>query len=558
MTEQQYADLLDSLIAKQRKECRHLEFKSNYQDANTLGEYISALSNGATLDNEDYGYLFFGIDDKSLELIGSSFDPYSQKFSFRLDKSTKSPNQYLELGLRQYVTPKINFSIDIFTSNNGKRIVVFKIPAAREEPTYFMGKAYVRVDSCKTDLRNYPEWMRQIYNSRRDWSAEVISDATINDLHPEAIAIAKQGYKERNPDISEDVDNWTLETFLDRAKITIDGKITRTALLLLGRPESRHKIGHIAQIVWQLNTPTESPGEVFDIPFIISTSNVLGKIRNYQFKIYPNTSLIPAEIWKYDTRNILEGLHNCIAHQDYLKDERIVVTEEPDRLLFENGGSFFEGRYEDYIEGRKTPRRYRNPFLVNAMLNIKMIDTRGLGIHWMFERQRKSYLPMPEYDTSNPDSVKLIIPGNIINMDYSIMLMNSTNLDLSTVYLLDKVQKHQSISDEAILLLRKKHLIEGRKPNIYISKQVAKITHSEVEYTKMRGLSEGYYQEAILNALRQHGPLKKQFFVDFLFDKLPENLNKVQKLAKIKNLLSKLRAQGKICYSRDNGWELVK
>lgn len=558
MTEQQYADLLDSLIAKQRKECRHLEFKSNYQDANTLGEYISALSNGATLDNEDYGYLFFGIDDKSLELIGSSFDPYSQKFSFRLDKSTKSPNQYLELGLRQYVTPKINFSIDIFTSNNGKRIVVFKIPAAREEPTYFMGKAYVRVDSCKTDLRNYPEWMRQIYNSRRDWSAEVISDATINDLHPEAIAIAKQGYKERNPDISEDVDNWTLETFLDRAKITIDGKITRTALLLLGRPESRHKIGHIAQIVWQLNTPTESPGEVFDIPFIISTSKVLGKIRNYQFKIYPDTSLIPAEIWKYDTRNILEGLHNCIAHQDYLKDERIVVTEEPDRLLFENGGSFFEGRYEDYIEGRKTPRRYRNPFLVNAMLNIKMIDTRGLGIHWMFERQRKSYLPMPEYDTSNPDSVKLIIPGNIINMDYSIMLMNSTNLNLSTVYLLDKVQKHQSISDEAVLLLRKKHLIEGRKPNIYISKQVAKITHSEVEYTKMRGLNEDYYQEAILNALRQHGPLKKQFFVDFLFDKLPENLNRVQKLAKIKNLLSKLRAQGKICYSRDNGWELVK
>lgn len=558
MTEQQYADLLDSLIAKQRKECRYIEFKSNYQDANALGEYISALSNGATLDNEDYGYLFFGIDDKSLELIGSSFDPYSQKFSFRLDKSTKSPNQYLELGLRQYVTPKINFSIDIFTSNNGKRIVVFKIPAAREEPTYFMGKAYVRVDSCKTDLRNYPEWMRQIYNSRRDWSAEVISDATINDLHPEAIAIAKQGYKERNPDISEDVDNWTLETFLDRAKITIDGKITRTALLLLGRPESRHKIGHIAQIVWQLNTPAESPGEVFDIPFIISTSKVLGKIRNYQFKIYPNTSLIPAEIWKYDTRNILEGLHNCIAHQDYLKDERIVVTEEPDRLLFENGGSFFEGRYEDYIEGRKTPRRYRNPFLVNAMLNIKMIDTRGLGIHWMFERQRKSYLPMPEYDTSNPDSVKLIIPGNIINMDYSIMLMNSTNLDLSTVYLLDKVQKHQSISDEAILLLRKKHLIEGRKPNIYISKQVAKITHSEVEYTKMRGLSEDYYQEAILNALRQHGPLKKQFFVDFLFDKLPENLNKVQKLAKIKNLLSKLRAQGKICYSRDNGWELFK
>lgn len=59
MTDIELANLLDELIVKNNRETRHLEFKSNYQDANSLGEYISALSNGATLDNQENGYLFF-------------------------------------------------------------------------------------------------------------------------------------------------------------------------------------------------------------------------------------------------------------------------------------------------------------------------------------------------------------------------------------------------------------------------------------------------------------------------------------------------------------------
>lgn len=109
MTDKELANLLDVLIAKYNRETRHLEFKSNYQDANSLGEYISALSNGATLDNKDYGYLFFGVNDKTLDIEGTSFNPVAQKVSFKLDKSSKTPNQYLEMGLRQYITLKNQF-----------------------------------------------------------------------------------------------------------------------------------------------------------------------------------------------------------------------------------------------------------------------------------------------------------------------------------------------------------------------------------------------------------------------------------------------------------------
>lgn len=63
--------------------------------------------------------------------------------------------------------------------------------------------------------------------------------------------------------------------------------------------------------------------------------------------------MIPAEVLKYDTRSILEGMHNCILHQDYVCNERILVIEDNDKLTFENAGGFYEGDYEEYITGQK-------------------------------------------------------------------------------------------------------------------------------------------------------------------------------------------------------------
>ncbi len=39
-----------------------LEFKSNYCSSQEIGEYISALSNSACLNNKSHGYLIFGIE----------------------------------------------------------------------------------------------------------------------------------------------------------------------------------------------------------------------------------------------------------------------------------------------------------------------------------------------------------------------------------------------------------------------------------------------------------------------------------------------------------------
>lgn len=539
-------ELLKKQILETGKEVRWLEFKSNYQDADRLGRYISALSNGACLDNKEFGYLYFGVEDETLELVGTTFD---------VSRIKARGNQNLEIFLRQYITPKISFKIEEFFAD-GKRFVVFVVPAAKDEPTCFMNIPYVRVDSSVTDLRSYTDWMRTIYNSHRDWSAEIVPNATLSDLDPEAIAKAVEGYCQRFPDKAADAPHWDTTTFLDKAKLTIDGQITRAALLLLGKEESAHHLDYIAQIVWRLRTEKENAGEIFTTPYLLSTSRLMNKIRNYRFKIFPNNSLIPAEVWKYDTKSILEALHNCIAHQDYSRNERIIVSEEQDCLVFENAGSFYEGTFEDYIDGNKTPKSYRNHFLTQAMVNLKMIDTQGFGIHEMFLSQKGRFLPMPDYDRTDGERVRLIIPGRVINEEYSLLLMEQTDLDLATTVLLDSFQKGKPISNDALEMLRKKKLIEGKKPNLYISKKVAKATHQEVEYTDMKGFDDQYYRDLIVKALKDHGRLKRADLNRLLMIKLPSILSDTQKNNKIDYLLKYLRKSGVINVEAGKFWHI--
>ena len=548
----EYAALLKKQIAEIGKEVRFLEFKSNYQDADRLGKYISALSNGACLDNEEFGYLYFGVEDETLVLLGTTFDASRIK---------ARGNQNLEIFLRQYVTPKIDFKIEEFYDESEKRFVVFTVPAAKGEPTCFMGIPYVRVDSSVTDLRPYTEWMRTIYNSQKDWTAEVIADATMDDLDKDAIAKAREGYKQRFPKLADECDGWDDKVFLDKACLTIGGKITRATLLLVGKETSAHKLNHIAQIVWKCFQDGQVFGDIYTIPFIRTTSELLGRIRNYRFKIYPKNSLIPAEVWKYDTESILEGMHNSIAHQKYEMGSRIIVTETQDSLKFQNDGNFYEGDYKQYITGEKTPKSYRNPALVKAMVNIKMIDTQGYGIHKMFQSQKDRFLPMPDYDLSTSDEVVLNLPGTIIDVNYSLMLMENQSLTLTDTVLLDQVQKGRRISSEAVAMLRKRKLIEGRLPHIFVSKNIAQATDQKVEYSKHKGLVDRKCEVLLLESLKDHGSLTKKEIVRLLWDVLSDQLNDKQKNTKIYNILRRLRETGKIV-NRTTGnkslWSLAK
>ena len=523
-----------------------VEFKKaeNNFDFDDLGKYFSALSNEANLRDKGFAWLVFGVHDKTREILGTSY------------KNSMKSLQKLKQALSQHTTDNNTFR-DIYELEvEGKRVLMFQIPAApRGIPMAWQGHFYARRGEslAALDMNKYEEIRRQTVNE--DWSKQIADGATIADLDEKAIMKAREGYKEHYPNQKKEVDSWSDEVFLNKAKITIDGKITHAAILLLGKPESLHFINHIGEIVWRL-AGKDNVGQVFTIPFLLTTTEVMHKIRNYPFKIFPKNSFLPGEGMKYDSEVILEALHNSIAHQDYLENQRIIVIERENELEFRNCGGFFDGTYEDYITGERIPRKYRNQFLAQAMANIKMIDTEGFGIHKMFVSQKERWLPMPDYDKSDNDNVVLTLPGNVIDENYSLMLLENTNIDLTTAVLLDKVQKGKPISENAVKMLRKEKLIEGRKPHLYVSKYIAKATDKQVEYTLKKGFNDAECQEWILKALNDHKVLSRKQINELLWNKLPIDFTEDQKMAKIKNLLYKMHKNNTIYLDENRNWRL--
>ena len=249
---------------------------------------------------------------------------------------------------------------------------------------------------------------------------------------------------------------------------------------------------------------------------------------------------------KYAESIVLEALHNCIAHQDYKRDGRINVIEKPDRLIFENEGTFYDGRPEDYVLNNKSTRRYRNAFLTKAMVELGMIDTMGYGIHRMSKGQAERYLPLPDYDLSESNVVRMTLYGSIVDSAYTQLLMNRTDIPFVDVVALDRVQKKLPISDEMYKKLRANKLIEGRKPNIHISATIAAATDQKANYIRTRAQHDDYYQKLILDYLEKNSVASRKEINTLLMPILSEALDDSQKSHKIAYLLSNLRRAGKI------------
>jgi ATP-dependent DNA helicase RecG len=121
-------------------------------------------------------------------------------------------------------------------------------------------------------------------------------------------------------------------------------------------------------------------------------------------------------------------------------------------------------------------------------------------------------------------------------------LAQNSSLSLEEIIMLDKVQKRKRINDDEERHLRSKNLIEGRKPNFFISLKVAQKTFLKADYTKTKGLDNIYYQDLVIKALQQHNNLNRQDIDLLLFSKLPDWMNDKQKKTKITNIIAKLRS----------------
>lgn len=130
----------------------------------------------------------------------------------------------------------------------------------------------------------------------------------------------------------------------------------------------------------------------------------------------------------------------------------------------------------------------------------------------------------------------------MIDENYSKKLIEQGNqLELTDIILIDKVQKQQEIKDEAINKLRKKKLIEGRKPKFFISKEIAEILDEKAEYTLNKGLDTEILQSFILKHIDTHGFATRKEIETLLLNKLPDYLAEKQKKKKITNMIQDLK-----------------
>ena len=533
-----------------------VEFKeaSNNYSFNDIGKYFSALGNEANIRGKNEAWLIFGITNKK-EILGTNY---------RNQGSLQSLKREILNGTNERLT-----FLEIYTLTiSKKRIIVFQIPPAiRGIPTTWNGAAYAREHEsvCPLPMNKVDLIRSQI---GMDWSKEVVDEATFDDLDKEAVkkAIELFSKKQSNKKSAQEIlEKLSPIDVLNKAGLTIKGKITRTALLLLGKSEASHYFdGFIPRITWTLYNAnnTVKAYEHFDMPMLLAVDKAYAKIRNVKYRyIAAQQTLFPDEVNQYEPELIKEIINNCIAHQDYRLRGKINIEEFEDKLVFINEGAFIPETIEKALEPGYKPPYYRNVFLCNAMANMYMIDTNSMGIPMIYQIQRNKYFPLPTYDLNTINRVKVTVFGKILDKNYTQLLYSNAELDIQTVFLLDKVQKKDIISKEQFKILKKDGLVEGRYPNIFVSFKIANIVDQKANYIRNKGLDDDICKQLIIKALQTLGEASKQDLMKVLNKALPEILSDAQKSKKVSNLLQNLKAQNIITISGSNRyakWKLAK
>lgn len=548
--------LLDRLLALP-VETEWVEFKEAKFDfgANDLGQYFSALSNEANLHRQPCAWLVFGVKDKPRRIVGSQF------------RNTAASLQSLKQEVARELSPHLTF-VEIFELIRPEgRVLLFQIPPAPVGmPVSWKMHMYGRNGESLVGLsiEKIERIRRQAL--REDWSAELVSDAGMDDLDAEALLLGRQKYREKhegNARLLAEEATWDDAKFLDKLKLRINGQLTRAALLLFGKDEAAGKLPAQPKISWVLKDAQgmDVDYQHFGLPLLKLPDALFARVRNLTVRYMPPGTLFPTEVPQYDNWVIREALHNCLAHQDYAMGGLVRVVEKPGELIFSNLGNFIPGSVEQVIEQDVPPEEYRNRCLADAMVEMKLIDTIGSGIRRMFMLQRNRFFPLPDYLIDRERSrVEAHIAGRLIDERYTFALIRHADLTLHEVILLDRVQKRLDISPDEVRMLRGKNLIEGRAPNFFVAAGVAAAVGDAAQYTRNKGLDKAFYKGLVISHLKSFGPTRRKDFERLLLPKLPEILDDAQKVNQVRNLLQEM-AREKTIISSGHGvgaiWALV-
>ena len=372
------------------KESEWVEFKVDNTNPQIIGEYISALSNSANLENKEYAYMVFGIEDETHKFIGTSFKPRKEKIG----------NQELENWLITQLDPKIDFKI-IEGTVKEKNIVIFQIEASQNRPVAFKGIEYIRVGSYKKKLKDHPEKERKIWQKAKYTSFE--KELAKKNISPDKV-LELLDY----PSVFK-----LLQIPLPANKNGILEKLEEEKLII--KRLNKFNITNIGALLFanNLNEFETLKRKVVRV-VIYKGKNKLHTIKEYQSNSgyavgfeqlvdYVNDKLpsneeigkvFRREVRMYPELAVRELIANAIIHQDLnIQGTSTMIEIFENRIEFTNPGKplIDTKRFIDH-----SPES-RNEMLASLMRRMNFCEERGSGIDKVIHEIELYQLPAPEF-----------------------------------------------------------------------------------------------------------------------------------------------------------------
>ncbi len=378
----QLKELIDELV-KQPHESEWVEFKLNFHSVEEIGERISALSNGACIHNQSFGYLVFGVEDKTQLIKGTTFKA----------KLHKKGNEDLEHWLATRLNPRIDFIIHDFAYDSERNMSVFVIPSAKNQPVEFLHHSYIRVGSITRKLNEFPEKQAKIWKK-------------------DAIAFEKEIAKD-NLAASDITKYLSTETYFDLMKLPypsaqqgVIDKFIEEGLVLKGATYSITKLGallfakqlkdfesverkSIRVIVYKGKNKVQTEREQIGIKGYalgfeglvdwinsqLPANEEIGKALRKDTRMYPEIA-------------IRELVANALIHQDLTEKGFPMVEIYTDRIEISNPGTPLV-----------TPERFidaylsRNEKLADLMRRLGFCEEKGSGMDKVISYNELYQLP---------------------------------------------------------------------------------------------------------------------------------------------------------------------
>jgi predicted HTH transcriptional regulator len=407
--------LIDELLSgDSEKGC--VEFKHNNENPDMIGKLCSALSNAARIEEKDFAYVVWGIEDETQNIIGTTFNP---------DAKTKGSQVFI-MWLSQMLTPRITFTFRKVNHPEGN-LILLEIPATHTTPVEFDRTAFIRIGSATPRLSDYPEHYQKLINSLRSYNWEkavaksfVTADEVVKLIdYPAYFKLTKQNLPANKEGILEHLsaDSLIKKDVGGHWNITNLGAILfaenlddfDTALSRKGIRFVAYDGDNRAATVKQRIDGKRGYSKAFS--GVVSYINNLLPVNEHIGSTQRKPQLLFPEI------AIRETIANALIHQDMtisgtgplveLFDSRIEVTNPGKSLV----------KTDRMID---LPPRSRNEALASLMRRMDMCEEQGTGLDKVIISIEINQLPPPKFqEMDNSMRVILFAPRSFADMTVS-------------------------------------------------------------------------------------------------------------------------------------------